>query len=207
MSPPLSPMQYQSLLRLACRHARVKDEAEDLLHDALIAAVAAGRLPWREGTAWFNGILRKRAAMDARSSIRRRRRDAQAAAWREPENAGLPPPWPAIAGLSSALRIVALLILTGHNRAEICHLLRISDETLRQRLAALRRRLQTQEPEGPLAEFTGLAEGFAFGSVRRALLPAMRDGKAHLGSHDPDGHLFIARIASDGAHKKRLHGN
>jgi DNA-directed RNA polymerase specialized sigma24 family protein len=202
MTPALTRTQYQALLRLARRHARIKDEAEDLLHDALIAAVAAGRLPWREGTAWFSGVLRQRAAMDARSALRRRRREADADAPPSLEMGGLPPPWPVIAALTPALRIVALLIMTGHNRAEIAHLLRLSDETLRQRVSALRRKLKS---EGPAMEFTGLGDGLAFGALRQALLPATR--ASHLGSHDPDGHLFTVKIVRTGPHKNPGRGN
>lgn len=202
MTPSLTRPQYQALLRLARRHARIKDEAEDLLHDALIVAVAAGRLPWREGTAWFSGVLRQRALMDARSALRRRRRETDAAAPSSLDTSGLPPPWPVIAALAPALRIVALLILTGHNRAEIAHLLRLSDEALRQRISALRRKLKTEKP---VLEFTGLAGGLAFGALRQALLPATR--AAHLGSHDPDGHLFTVKIIGTGPHKNPGRGN
>ncbi|MGE0240097.1 MAG: RNA polymerase sigma factor [Parvibaculaceae bacterium] len=207
MSPSLSRVQYQSLLRLARRHAKVKAEAEDLLHDALTTAVAAGRLPWREGTAWFSAVLRKRAAMDARSAVRRRRRDLLAVKPGDTEEDTPAEPWPAVAGLPSALRIVALLILTGHNRAEIAHLLRIPDTTLRQRLSALRRKLAEAGTDRPSAEFAGLGGPLAFGALRRALLPVLREGDAHLGSHDPDGHLFIVKIAESGAHKNPGRGN
>ncbi len=207
MNAPLTRTQYQALLRLARRHARLKDDAEDLLHDALIVAVAAGRLPWREGTAWFSGVLRQRAAMDARGSVRRRKREQSAIGPDAIEAVALPAPWPALASLAPALRIVALLAVTGHNRAEIRHLLRLSDEALRQRLSALRRKLKILRAEGPAGEFTGLADGLAFGALRQALLPVTRAGAAHLGSHDPDGHLFAVRIADGGAHKKPGRGN
>lgn len=200
----LSRPHYLALLRLAAHHARRRDEAEDLLHDALIAAIAEGRLPWQEDTAWFRGILRRKAAMTARGAIRRRRREGLAAASDVAPAEALPEPWKAVATLPRGQRIVAVLILTGHNRAEICHLLRIPDETLRQRLTALKRTLAALEPGEPVVEFTRLNGGLAAGALRRALLPAMQRGVATFGSYDPDGHLFAVKIVKDPPHK--LHG-
>lgn len=207
MSLQLSRSQYQALLRLAAFHAHRRDEAEDLLHDALIAAIAQGRRPWQEGVAWFRGVLRQQAAMTARGAVRRRRREALAAVPDHAEPAVLPEPWRAVTALPRGLRIVALLILTGHNRGEICHLLRIADETLRQRLCALRRKLGEIEAGEPLAEFAWLNESLATGVLRRALLPVVRLGEASFGSHDPDGHLFTVKISGSGPHKMPGGGN
>lgn len=203
----LSRPHYQALLRLAAYHARRRDEAEDLLHEALIAALAEGRLPWQEGTAWFRGVLRQQAAMAARSAIRQRRREALAVLPDRAEAPLLAEPWKTVAGLPKGLRIVALLILTGHNRAEICHLLRIADETLRQRLSVLKRKLGQAEAGEPSAEFTQLNGGLAVGALRRALLPAIRHGETSFGSYDPDGHLFIVKIIGVGPHKSPGRGN
>lgn len=207
LSAQLSRPYYQALLRLAAFHARRRDEAEDLLHDALIAALAQGRLPWQEGTAWFRGVLRQQAAMAARSAVRRRRREALAAVPDHQEAARLHEPWKAVADLPRGQRIVALLILTGHNRAEICHLLRIPDEALRQRLSALKRKLGQAEAGEPLAEFTQLNGNLAAGALRRALLPVMRRGEASFGSYDPDGHLFAVKIIKTPPHKAPGRGN
>ncbi|QIG47977.1 hypothetical protein G5V57_09755 [Nordella sp. HKS 07] len=203
----LSRPHYQALLRLAAFHSRRRDEAEDLLHDALIDAIAEGRLPWQEGTAWFRGMLRRKAAMAARGAIRQRRREGLAAVPDVAQADALPEPWKAVAALPRGQRIVALLILTGHTRAEICHLLRIADETLRQRLAALKRKLAEIGPREPLVEFTRLNGGLAAGALRRAHLPAIQRGQASFGSYDPDGHLFTVKIVKDRPHKSRGSGN
>jgi DNA-directed RNA polymerase specialized sigma24 family protein len=207
MSLQLSRPQYQALLRLATFHAQRRDEAEDLLHDALIAAIAQGRRPWQEGLAWFRGVLRQQAAMAARGAVRRRRREALAAMPDHIEPPSLPEPWKAVAALPRGLRIVALLILTGHNRVEICHLLRIPDETLRQRLSSLRRKLGTAQAGEPLADFTRLEGGLSAGALRRALLPAVKLGGACFASYDPDGHLFAVKIVGRNPHKMTDDGN
>ena len=56
--------------------ARRADEAEDLLQTILLAAVEAGRadLSCPDNRRWLQGALRKRAAFDARSAVRRRQR-------------------------------------------------------------------------------------------------------------------------------------
>lgn len=207
MSLQLSRPQYQALLRLATFHAQRRDEAEDLLHDALIAAIAQGRRPWQEGLAWFRGVLRQQAAMAARGAVRRRRRETLAAVPDHSEPPSLPEPWKAVAALPRGLRIVALLILTGHNRVEICHLLRIPDETLRQRLSALRRKLDAAQAGEPLADFARLDGGLSAGALRRALLPAVRLGGASFASYDPDGHLFAVKIVGQRPHKMPDDGN
>jgi DNA-directed RNA polymerase specialized sigma24 family protein len=207
MNVQLSRPHYQALLRLAAFHARRPDEAEDLLHDALIAAIAQGRRPWQEGLAWFRGVLRQQSAMAARGAVRRRRREALAVVPDHAEPAALPEPWRAVTVLPGGLRIVALLILTGHNRAEICHLLRITDETLRQRVCALKRKLGGAQAGEPLAEFTKLDGGLAAGALRRALLPVVRLGGASFGSYDPDGHLFAVKIVGRAPHKTPAGGN
>jgi hypothetical protein len=89
-------------------------------------------------------------------------------------------------GLSPALRLTALLALSGHTRQEIGWLLRLSDAALRQRISQLKRALDnaptpSADPQGPLA----------FGRIRRALLGPARRDNAFLASHDPDGHLFV----------------
>lgn len=207
VSTQLSRPHYQALLRLAAFHTRRREEAEYLLHDALIVAVAQGRLPWQEGTAWFRGVLRQQAAMAARGAIRQRRREGLAAAPDFQEAAPLPAQWKAVAALPSGQRVVALLILTGHNRAEICHLLRITDEVLRQRLSALKRKLGQAEAGEPLAEFTRLNGNLAAGALRRALLPVMQRSAASFGSYDPDGHLFAVKIIRTPPHKMPGRGN
>lgn len=182
-----APRAFADLHAQARRHARRPEEADDLLQAALLAALEAGRtdLASPETRRWLSGVIRNRAAFDARTSARRRRREA---AWTESQT---PPEHPcrndvATEGLPPSLRLTALLALSGHTRREIGWLLNLSDTALRQRISQLRRALQDApapqaDPSGPLA----------FGRIRRALLAPARRENAFLASHDPDGHLFV----------------
>lgn len=193
-----APRAFADLYAQARRVARRPDEADDVLQSALLAALEAGRtdLTSPETRRWLSGVIANRAAFDARTSARRRRRES---AWSEDvlphtqrgrggparsastegASAILPP-------LSPALRLTALLALSGHTRREIGWLLNLSDAALRQRISQLKRALDNAatpeaDPTGPLA----------FGRIRRALLGPARRQNAFLASHDPDGHLFV----------------
>lgn len=184
---------YVELLRRARRAARRADEAEDLLQTILLAAVEAGRTDFgmAENRRWLEGALRRRAAFDARTALRRRRRETLCASTPsiEPaENEILPLRF--VGGLPPALRTTALLALTGHTRQEIAWLLGLAEPALRQRIAEIRRRWR--EAGGHrIEEISGLTGTLAFGRIRRALLGAARRNDAVLASHDPDGHLFV----------------
>jgi DNA-directed RNA polymerase specialized sigma24 family protein len=199
---------YKEMLAAARRHSRVASEAEDLLHETLLAAIAAGRVPDCSSKAWLRGAMRNIAAMQARSAGRRRRREAVAAQLDDgdpvqpqlAERPRLPP-------LPPASRIVALLALSGHNRAEIRSLLRISDATLRQRIAETKRRWGKAGHGGLVDALPPGNTALAFGSIRRALLPVVRSGRAAFGSHDPDGHPFAVRISGTPPHKTQAAGN
>jgi RNA polymerase sigma-70 factor (ECF subfamily) len=92
--------------------------------------------------------------------------------------------------LPPRLRTTALLVLTGHSKREILWLLRINEPALRQRIADIRRRWRA-EGGGSLDGVSGLSGPLDFGIIRRALLPPARNPGVVLGSHDPDGHLFV----------------
>jgi DNA-directed RNA polymerase specialized sigma24 family protein len=179
---------YDWLLTLARRHTRKRDEAEDLVQAACLAALTSGRRDFDDERvmAWLAGTLRNLGAMQARFAARRRRREgeyARRAALAGGEDWALPDP----AGLPPALARTARLISAGCTRAELRWLLGISDAALRQRLAALRR--VVRPADGPPPE-TVLPQG----TVRPHLRAAMkRLPSAHLGSHDPDGYLFSIR--------------
>ncbi|GAA4122558.1 transcriptional regulator [Aminobacter aganoensis] len=186
------PRPYAELLRKARRATRRADEAEDLLQTILVAAVEAGRtdLSKIENRRWLEGALRRRAAFDARSAVRRRQREAPFAAGScEPAHAETVPVR-FVATLPPSLRTTTLLALTGHTRQEIAWLQRLADPALRQRIAEIRRRW-TAFGGDPVAEIPGLAGALAFGSIRRSLLAMARQPGALLASHDPDGHLFV----------------
>lgn len=184
----LAQRHFKDLHALARRVARRSGDADDLVQQAILAALEAGRsdLAAPETRRWLAGVIRKRAAFDARTAGRSRRRET---AWVEirvhtdharRDNPGLPP-------LSPALRVTALLALSGHTRQEIGWLLNLSDAALRQRVSQLRRALENAEPS------TGgdPSGALAFGRIRQALLAPGRRNNAFLASHDPDGHLFV----------------
>lgn len=185
------------MLSIARRISRVPDEAEDLLHDALLEAIRAGRgdVSQTANLRWLTGTMRNLAMMTARTAYRRRVRDTAWSGEREGVVALPVPPTPwredptvaaTIAALPPALRRVAELALAGLDRNEIAWLLGVSDVTLRQRISALRRKL------GALASQPANADGLdlPIGLIRRALLPVVRSTDAP-GTHDPDGHLLV----------------
>jgi DNA-directed RNA polymerase specialized sigma24 family protein len=195
MTVPLTRATYLDLLALARRHARWGIEADDLLQDTLTVALSSGRGLSAENRAWLGGVMRNLARMSARGAARRRRREHRASfeapqAIEQAHTTALPP----LGGLAPSLKIVALLALSGHNRAEIRSLLRISDEALRQRIVMLKRCWPHAGCEVP-AELPALRGSLAFGSIRRALLPLVRTGAADFASHDPDGHPLAFRIS------------
>ncbi len=182
---------FAELYTLARRHSRRADEADDLLQSALLAALESGRtdLAAPETRRWLSGVIRNRAAFDARTAGRRRRRDT---AWAEAAPSVSPTAGPStgedlLHGLSPALRTTGLLVMNGCTRAEIGWLLNLPDTALRQRISQLRKALKDCEAPGQPELFGALA----FGQLRRSLLAATRRGGAFLASHDPDGHLFV----------------
>lgn len=186
---------YLRLLGQARRRVRHPPEAEDLLQDALLIALEAGRgdLTRADNRRWFAGVVRNRALLDARGAARRRRREAefQGAAPRPllsgPPLSG-PPSRRLVLDLPPALRTTALLALTGHTRTEIAWLLHVSDVGLRKRISEIRRRWKGGDAVPDMAALRG---DLPFGLMRRALLGRVRDRGAALGSHDPDGNLFV----------------
>lgn len=183
----------ESLMEVARRHSRVPHEAEDLLQDALLEALRAGRgdLTQAVNERWIAGTIRNLAAMAARGTARRRLREAR---WAEElpraaPNPEPPPAWlrhPVLDTLPPSLRVVALLALAGHDRREVAWILGISDTALRKRISDLAKRLADEDwsGEGPPPSDLPL------GLIRRALLPVVAlTGSA--GVHDPDGHLLI----------------
>ena len=184
-----APRAFADLHALARRATRRPDEAHDLVQAALLAALESGRtdLTAPDTRRWLAGVIRNRAAFDARTSARRRRRET---AWSEAQPsaaAHAETSVPELAHLSPSLRVTALLALSGHTRQEIGWLLNLSEDALRQRISQLKRALAgagspaSADPTGALA----------FGRIRRALLGPTRRPQAFLASHDPDGHLFV----------------
>ena len=188
---------YLELLRQARRVTRKSDEAEDLLQTVLLAAVEAGRqdLACPENRRWMQGALRKRAAFDARTAIRRRKRED---CWLDGASGSSEPsalPMSFLATLSPALRTTALLVLTGHTKPEIIWMQRLSEAAFRQRICEIRRRWRLSGT-GRIDDMPGLSGYLSYGTIRRTLLGPVHRHQAALGSHDPDGHLFIMNFAS-----------
>lgn len=188
---------YSRLCAIARRNCGDAATAEDIVQDALLAAVIAGRTDLADpgNGRWLTGVVRNQARMAARGSVRRRHRETGWAAL-TPGDHSAPDPAspiePILAGLPAALRAVALLALTGHNRGEIAYLLRLEDAALRQRISGLKAKLAGAGIGMPPG-MPGLNLDLAYGRIRDALLPLLLRQGGTLASHDPDGHLFVVR--------------
>lgn len=178
--------------------------AEDVVQEALLIALEQGRLDLEDAETgrWLCGVVRNRARMLARTARRRRHREGAWQAIRPergmPDGAGLPE---VLEGLSPALKTLAALVLTGHNRREIAFLLDLPDTALRQRVSALRRHLRARGLMAP-EELTGLNLDLTYGRIRDALLPALLRHGGIFASHDPDGHLFVVRRSQNAARRQ-----
>lgn len=191
----MTPSAYDDLLRIARRHSRRAAEAEDLLQDALLAAVVAGKGDLHEiaNRRWLAGVIRNRASFAARTAARRTRRETR---WQLERDAASSEARSSAADvlrdLPPSLKAVAALALSGHSRREILYLLRLTDSALRQRLTSLRRRLAARGVTAP-GGTPGLTLDLAYGRIRDALLPKLLREGGLFASHDPDGHLFLFR--------------
>ena len=198
-------LSYTQLLCYARKVARRIDEAEDLLQTVLLAAVEAGRADMSciENRRWLMGALRKRAAFDARSAIRRQRREASAILLDDLQTGNEVSTADFVHTLPRSLRITALLILAGHTKAEVAWLLRIPDTALRQRIAQIKRRWRHIDGQH-VPRLSSLKGALAFGRIRQALLQLSRRDNVILASHDPDGHLFM--VTSQNSHSRQHKG-
>ncbi|MEH6306308.1 sigma factor [Olivibacter sp. CPCC 100613] len=219
MTAPLRDQPHppiEEMYRIAKQYCRRQEEVDDLVQDLLFEAVKTGRnFSDINFMAWGRGFLRKHAAFIARTEGRRRKREETFHASDQDFDTTyvyqLPEDF--IAPLRPSLRILARLVNGGLNRKEILYLLTISDTALRQRLTALRREWKIY---GALArklqDPTTLVHTLPTGLMRQSLLQTFKHTNDHkgmasriIGSHDPDGHLFI--ISSFPAHKKNSPGN
>lgn len=199
---------YRELQAQARRLSRRADEADDLVQEALLIALEAGR----SEPEWLAGVIRNQAAMAARGAVRRRQRETATAADDifTQEASATPDPKPLLQRLPPAARRVAVLALHGLSAEEIRWILQLTPAAFRQRLTSIRKAIGAMPPERR-AESLALAYvrdpartvELQFGLVRRALKSALR-GTAGIGTHDPDGHLLIIRA---GAHTSPPGGN
>jgi len=193
----LSEADYRQLLGVARRYRLAGTEAEDILHEALLDAVQAGRheAGRMENRHWLAGVIRNKARMAARGNRRRILRDTAWSDQAQPQSAipsdmsELPA---ALSDLPQSLRALAALALSGHNRREIAYLLGIEDTALRQRVSQLKSRMVRAGIALP-GDLPGLGLDLAYGRIRDALLPLLLRQRGTLASHDPDGHLFVVR--------------
>lgn len=191
---------YGRLCAVARRECGDPASAEDIVQEALVVAVAAGRTNLADPATgrWLMGVVRNKARMLARGAGRRRRRETMWAREREADEHPASDDLRAVVEiLPRALKVVAALILSGHTRAEIVWLLSLSDAAFRQRLTALRRALRAAGVAMPPG-MPGLTLDLAYGRLREAMLPALRRDGGVLASHDPDGHLIFVRSSQDG---------
>jgi DNA-directed RNA polymerase specialized sigma24 family protein len=190
----MRPALYAQLRAIARREGRDASIAEDMVQEALLAAILAGRTDFdaADTARWLTGTVRNRARMAARSAVRRRQRETRWQAETTPAEPATAPTDVAklLASLPAALRAVAALILSGHSRREIAWLLDLSDVALRQRITILKRRVVAAGLALP-EDLPGLGLDLAYGRIRDALLPSLVRHGGIFASHDPDGHLFI----------------
>ncbi|MGB3813119.1 MAG: sigma factor [Shinella sp.] len=183
-----------ALRQCAGRHSRAGHEADDLVQDVLLLAVARGRKISDPGfVAWAKGAIRNHARFTARTAARRRARET---AWEATVAVPATPPRFSQAFTSSlppAQRIVALLVNLDLNRVEIAYLLGLSDTAFRQRLGGLRKAFHAF---GDDATVFGSAPPLAAdGLARRRLKSALRPHAARVFAiRDPDGiPIFFSR--------------
>ena len=203
----MPPSAYHDLLRVARRYLRRPDEAEDLVQDALLAAIAEGRDPASlANRRWLVGVIRNRAAFAARGAARRQQRENRWQRERPPAATGSAREdlSGALAGLPPSLKSLAALALSGHSRREVRYLLNISDAALRQRLSALKRRFARLGMAWP-EQTPGLGLSLDYGRIRDTLLPRLVREGGLFASHDPDGHLFIVRRSQEPAARQQGH--
>ena len=190
----MRPGLYAQLRAIARREGRDAGAAEDMVQEALLAAVLAGRTDFDapDTARWLTGTVRNQARMAARSAVRRRQRETswQVQAPPPPDRAEPSETAQMLAGLPASLKAVAALVLSGHTRREIAWLLGLSDVALRQRITALKRLIVRAGLAMP-DDLPGLGLDLAYGRIREALLPSLLRHGGMFASHDPDGHLFI----------------
>jgi DNA-directed RNA polymerase specialized sigma24 family protein len=187
----------QMLVAAARRHARVRDEAEDLAHDIVLAALRRGLALDSDsfGRAADASALRH-GAFVARSAARRRARELLYALDLEPTDTDPPNGSDGAPStqLPSALHTTLLLLSLGHTKSELRSALGLTDVALRKRLQGLRQRAPLARPQ-----FTKpSARSPALRRSQVAVLPqlaARRDKGGHprrlIALSDGEGHGII----------------
>ncbi len=210
----MTGFDYEHWLTAARRVSRRASDAPDLLHDAILAAIRADRTDFTadDTRRWFSGVLKNTAAMTARTTVRRTRREEASQRRSSDRTDPIPsPPADFIESLPRSARAVAALALAGMRREEITAALRIVDTAFRQRLTTIRRAWDKLPVEQRASAFEGDADPplhprpdphFELGLIRRALLSCVKRTEG-LGSHDPDGHLIVISTSQASADRQR----
>jgi RNA polymerase sigma-70 factor (ECF subfamily) len=182
------------LLNIARRASRDPGGADDLVQQAWLAALERGveLANGRLRHAWLAGTNRKLGALEARTALRRRQREASwAAAGARSAEAGATPrlPAPFIASLPRSVRSVAQLVAADLSAVEIRWILGLADTAWRQRLLQLRRRWLAW-PDSGQADSAPACQALA---GRRSSLVALARERKHSAflATDPDGHVLI----------------
>lgn len=202
---------YEECVRVAAASSRSAQHARDLAHAVLLDAIERGvdDLDAVERRAWLRGALRKHAAFDARTAVRRRAREGRWQAATETQRSAEPEPWrfspELLARLSPALRVLAALASAELEPREIRSVLRLTDTAFRKRLSELRRAVGEAAAAG-IAVVSRAPAAYALGAARAELLESLKSHPTWaVASHDPDGHPLI--FSRTGAHESPSDGN
>lgn len=191
---------YEECLRVAGAVSRSRHDVRDLVQTVLLDALEHGvhDLAEPERRAWLRGALRKRAAFEARTAARRRRRESRWLDVRVALGVSGVHPWAFcrdfLARLQPSIRTLAALAAADLSPDEIRAILRLSSTAFRKRVSVLRRVvLEATEAGAPIV--TARSTAFALGPARAELIASLRRRRcAVLASHDPDGHPLLFSI-------------
>jgi DNA-directed RNA polymerase specialized sigma24 family protein len=188
----LVAFDHADWMNAARRLAMSHQDADDLLQDAVLVALRAGRTDFNlsDTRRWFAGVLKNVARQERRTVARRVKRDA---AIRKDETDPSDIDFD-VSTLPAASRQVATLAMAGLNRAELADALQLSDAALRQRLVVLRRALQERAGGRSHVDQSAVAADLPTGLIRRALIHALSrlvPQRRAVGTHDPDGHPIV----------------
>lgn len=183
----------------------MRDEAEDLAHDIIVAALRRGLALEDDGFARSaDASARRHGAFVARSAARRRARELLSAL--EPEATDNNEPNKREGGpsslLPSALHTTLALLSLGHTKSELRAALGITDAALRKRIQSLRQRAPLARPQ--FAERSACSPDLRRTQV--GLLPQLAPrlargcgGERLIAVSDGDGHgIIFSEVLTNG---------
>ncbi len=202
--PQLSASTLRSLQAVAARHSKVAHEADDLVQDVLLSAISHGRSPADPNfIAWAKGAIMLRARFVSRTAVRRRHRETAHGFERDAsDSTQMKLPQELVDALSPSRRVVALLVNLGMGRREIGYLLGLNDVALRQRIAGLRKAIETSgaRPHSFVERHAEAPLGLARRAMKAALPPRP---VRQFAVRDPDGMIILI----SGGHVSAGRGN